>query len=477
MEQADLIITNGMILTMDADDTFIERGAVAVRNGKIIMTGPSEQVEAAFQSTMTVDAEGMAVLPGFVNTHFHCSQNFMKGTRDDYDLLDWIDKVSFPRIKVTMDQYRKGQGEIHRLAVLHSGIDLLSSGVTCTTNMEWGMNPSILEAYNRIGARFVNILTLTDVDTWTPPEAIIPTEELFALGADLHRTFQEEGQGRTSFAFGIACPNSVTEEMILRARKEATALGCRLHIHLAETEFEYKRFLKERQLSPTAYLEGLGFWDRDVWAAHSIWLDDKDIEILARRGVGVAHNPKCNMKIADGAAPISDMLKAGVPVGLGIDSCAVSDNTDFFEAMRTMVFLQRLRTMDPKAVLGRQALRMATIEGARVLGMEDEIGSLEKGKAADMVLIDLSGVNLRPYNDLVNNLVFAANSSNIDRVIVGGETLVSRGQFVRFDRDAELEEVEHRAGEIYRKAGISLPPWFCINDFTGGKTYENGTVG
>jgi len=201
-----------------------------------------------------------------------------------------------------------------------------------------------------------------------------------------------------------------------------------------------------------------------VWAAHSIWLDDEDIDILAERGVGVAHNPKCNMKIADGAAPIAKMLRKGIPVGLGIDSCAVSDNTDFFEAMRTMVFLQRVHTLDPKAVLGKDALRMATIEGAKVLGMDDRIGSIEKGKSADLLLIDLSGVNTRPYNNLVNNLVFAANSSNIERVIVEGETLMEKGVFTRFDRDSMLDEVERRAAEIYRKAGIELSEYFMIKD-------------
>jgi 5-methylthioadenosine/S-adenosylhomocysteine deaminase len=468
MKNADMIIRNGIVLTQDPEDRILYGGAVAVRGGVIEAVGDCAEIEREYRAEEVVDASGKAVLPGFVNTHFHFTQSFMKGTRDDLDLLDWIDQVSFPKVKVSIDGYRRGSSEIHRLAAMHAGIDLLSSGVTCTTNMEWGMRPEIAEAYDRLGSRIINILTLTDVDSWTPKEAIIEEEEVFLLAAELIEAFRKPGS-RTEFAYGIACPNSATEKMVQRAAEEAARKGTHLHIHLAETKYEYDRFLKEKGATPTKYLDDLGFWNHDdVSAAHSIWLDDGDVDILAGRGVGVAHNPKCNMKIADGAAPVAAMLKKGVEVGLGIDSCAVSDNTDFFEAMRTMVFLQRLTTMDPKAVLGREALRIATIGGAKVLGKEKEIGSIEEGKCADLLLVDLTAVNTRPYNEIVNNLVFAANSSNIERVIVGGETLVNRGEFTRFDKEAVLDDAERQAARIYREAGIEIPAHFMIKDLQGG---------
>jgi 5-methylthioadenosine/S-adenosylhomocysteine deaminase len=467
MEQADLIIQGGMILTQDPNDTTLHDGAIAISGSRILAIGDTREILGQYQGLESIDARGQAILPGFVNTHFHFTQNFMKGTRDDLDLLEWIDQVSFPRIKVAMDGYRHGSSEIHQLAALHAGIDLLSSGVTCTVNMEWGMRPDLLASYDSVGARVVNVLTLTDVDTWTPKEAIIPMEESFLLARELLEACRA-GSGKVDFAYGIACPNSASETLIRRARAEATANGVRLHIHLAETKYEYDRYIKEQGVSPTRYLERIGFWADDVWAAHSIWLDDEDIDILAAHHVGVAHNPKCNMKIADGAAPIARMLKKGLSVGLGIDSCAVSDNTDFFEAMRTMIFLQRITEMNPKAVLGKQALRMATIEGARVLGKDHDIGSIEVGKLADLLLVNLTGVHTRPYNDLVNNLVFAANSDAIDRVIVGGETLVKGKSFTRFDKDEVLDRAERRAAEIYRGAGISLPRYFMIKDCAGG---------
>lgn len=461
MQHVDTIIEHGIVLTQDDRDTVYLDGSLAIEGGRILAVGDADAIANGYEAAQVIDASRKAVLPGFVNTHFHCTQNFMKGTRDDLDLLDWINLVSFPRIKVSIDGYRRREFDIHKLAALHAGIDLLSSGITTTVNMEWGMLPAIQQAYELVGQRVVNVLTFTDVPSWTPRELIIEPNEAFALAAELIATFQGT---RTDFAYGVACPNSASGALIERCRTEATRNHARLHIHLAETKYEYERFQKEHQVSPTRYLENLGFWDSDVWAAHCIWLTGEDIDILAKHHVGVAHNPKCNMKLADGPAPIAAMLKSGLAVGLGIDSCAVSDNTDFFEAMRAMVFLQRLTTMDPKAIVGKEALKAATIGGARAMGKGAEIGSLEAGKAADIIVVDLTAVNTRPYNDIENNLVFAANSQNIEKVLIGGQVLVDRGRFTRFDKEEVLDEVEHKAAQIYRNAGIELPPYFAIKD-------------
>jgi len=463
MKEVDLIIKNGIILTQDDEDRVFYSGCIAVQSGTIEGVGSHDDILKHYRGKKVIDASRKAVLPGFVNTHFHFTQNFLKGTRDDLNLLEWIDRVSFPRIKITIDNYRKGNAEIHKLAALHAGIDLLSSGITCTANMEWGMTPELSRSYELLGMRIINILTMTDVDSWTPKEAIIEENEVFDLAEKLIETF-DRSKGKIDFAYGIACPNSATEKMISRTRREASKRKVGLYIHLAETKYEFDKFLKTKNATPTKYLDDLGFWKDDVCAVHSIWLNPEDIEILAQHNVGISHNPKCNMKIASGAAPIADMKKQGLHIGIGIDSCAVSDNTDFFEAMRTMIFLQRVTTMNPTALLGKDALKIATIEGAKSIGKGDEIGSLEKGKKADILLINLTDVNTRPYNDLVNNLVFAANSANIDTVLVEGEVLMHKGDFTRFNKESILDEVENRVAEIYRDAGVELPRFFSIND-------------
>ncbi|MEL7610688.1 MAG: amidohydrolase [Bacillota bacterium] len=458
--EAELLIRHGVVLPMSEGEPVIEDGAVAISAGKILAVGPDAELARLYHSRQEIDAARMAVLPGFVNTHFHFMQNFLKGSRDDLDLLGWIDQVSFPRIRVVVDQYHKGNHLLHHHSAMHAGIDLLKSGVTCTVNMEWAMGPSVVDAYDLIKMRVINTLTLTDVTSWTPPEAVLSNEEYFSLADALIDRCKRSK--RTEFAYGVACPNSNTEAMLRRAREEATKNHVRLHVHLAETEYEYNSIKEKHGVTPTKYLEQLGFWGKDTWGAHCIWLDDEDVDILKRYGVGVAHNPKCNMKIADGAAPIRQMLQKGVDVGLGIDSCAVSDNTDFFEAMRTAAFLQRLVTKDATALRGRDVLRMATIGGARAVKMDSVIGSLEPGKSADLILVDLTGTNMRPYNDYINNIVFAANSNNIRLVMVEGEVLVHGGRMISLDEDAALDAAEEYAYKTFTKAGLSLAPYFQI---------------
>jgi 5-methylthioadenosine/S-adenosylhomocysteine deaminase len=455
----DLVVRNALILPMTDNETWF-RGSVAVDGGKITSIVPGTE-GIKLEAKKIIDADGMALLPGFVNTHFHFTQNFLKGSRDDLDLLDWIDQVSFPRIKHIVAQYRKGDFGYHHHSVMHAGIDLIRSGITTTVNMEWATPVDIIDSYKKIGIKVVNGLTLTDNPEWTPKEALLSWDQYFSLAEQFIEGCKEEDQ--LSFSYAVACPNSNSAKLMQKARQEAYDHNVNLHIHLAESKHEYDTFLKDYGKTPTKFMEDLDFWDRDVWAAHSIWLTDEDIAILNNHGVGVAHNPKCNMKIADGAAPISKMLKAGLDVGLGVDSCAVSDNTDFFEAMRAFVFLQRVTTMDPKSVMGRDALAMATRMGASVMNMGDRIGTLEVGKDADMILVSLKDVNIRPLNDIFNNIVFAANSHNIKTVIANGNILMENGEITCLDEEETLAEAEEFVYKALRDNGMELPDYFTNN--------------
>lgn len=466
-QPVDMIIKNAMILPMTVGEPLITDGAIAVKDGRIQDIGETERILRLYTSHKEIDGARKVVLPGFVNTHFHFTQNFLKGSKDDLDLLDWIDQVSFPRIKEVVRQFRSGQTGYHYHSVMHGGIDLLSSGITTTVNMEWAMSPDIIGAYEELGMRVINVLTLTDVDTWTPCDAILTHDEYFSLGRELIERCRKSQEKRVSFAYGVACPNSNTRELIHKARQAAYEDGVNLHIHLAETKYEFDTIRGKTGLTPVEYLEELGFWDSDVWAAHSIWLTSDDQRILRSHNVGVAHNPKCNMKIADGAAPIAEMLSRGIPVGLGIDSCAVSDNTDFFEAMRTSVFLQRVHNLNSRIMTGKDALVMATRKGAEAIKMSDEIGTLEIGKQADMILVSLEGRRLRPFNDLINNLVFAANSSDIHTVIVAGDILIDGGKFTRFDADLRFDQAEEYVAELLWERGLNIPDYFAVHHRRG----------
>ena len=469
LQSVDILIKKAMVLPMTEGEPLILDGAVAIEKGKIVAVGEYSHIASSYQGKKVIDGRGKAVLPGFINTHFHFTQNFLKGSKDDVNLLDWIDKVSFPRIKEVVSQYRNKETAYHHYSVLHGGIDLLRSGITCSVNMEWAMQPQIVDSYEQVGIRAINTLTLTDVKSWTPAEAVLEHDEYFSLAESLIERCKSSKGGRVEFAYGVACLNSTTEELVVKARQRATDDKVKLHIHLAESKYEFDRIMTKYNKTPTAYLEELGFWDEDVWAAHCIWLNSADIDILNRHKVGIAHNPKCNMKICCGVAPITEMLKKGLAIGLGIDSCAVSDNTDFFEVMRTAIFLQRVTTMDPTAILGRDALVMATRAGAEVVKLKEKIGTLEVGKEADLIILDLREVNLRPFNNLINNLVFAANSSNIKTVMVAGEILIKEGKFTRFDEEAILDEAEEYIAFILRKKGLEIPPYFMIKQLEGGE--------
>jgi 5-methylthioadenosine/S-adenosylhomocysteine deaminase len=201
----------------------------------------------------------------------------------------------------------------------------------------------------------------------------------------------------------------------------------------------------------------------DVSAAHAIWLTDADIELLKKTGTSVVHNPECNMKIASGIAPIARMLKAGVNVALGTDSCAVNDNTDLFEAMRIFVMLQRVANLDSTIVSSYEALEMATIGGARSLGLEKKLGSLEPGKLADIILVDLKAANMRPVNNIINNLVYCANSGNVETVIVNGNLIMEKGTILTVNEEEALDEAEAYAQKRFQEAGLAVPSYYLTS--------------
>ncbi|MBC8445945.1 MAG: amidohydrolase family protein, partial [Chloroflexi bacterium] len=270
--------------------------------------------------------------------------------------------------------------------------------------------------------------------------------------------------GRYTFRYGVACPNSCSTALIREVRELASRNGVGIHIHIAETKFEWDNIHKLFGKTPVGYLNDIGLLGPDVLGAHCVWLSDKDIQILKETGASVAHNPETNMKIADGIAPIAKMLEAGVTVSLGTDSCATNDNMDMFEAMRVAAFLQKVTQFDSSIVPAYQALEMATIGGARALGMEEEIGSLEVGKRADVILVDLTAVHMRPINNMVNNLVYCTSaSSDVETVIVDGQIAVEDHKLLTFDEEEAVKEAEEFALRRFAEAGLEVSPYYSIS--------------
>ncbi len=439
----------------------IQDGAVAIRDGRIVAVGPRTDVVERHTARKTLDARGKAVMPGFVDTHHHFLQNFHKGTRDDLTLLDWIDRVSVPRIKVAVQDYMRGKYDIQLHASRLGCANAIRAGITTILNMEWATHPSVVDVFEQAGIRVVHTLTMTD--QWISPQVLLPHDRLIALADELLERCRSCSNGRVSFRYGLACPNSCSIPLITQVRALADRNGVPIHIHIAETKYEWDNIHNLYGVSPTRHLHNLGLLGPDVLGAHCIWLSDDDIELFRQTGTKVAHNPECNMKIADGVAPITKFLDAGVVVSLGTDSCAVNDNMDMFEAMRTAAFLQKVTAMNPQALPADQTLYMATAGGAQALGMEQEIGSLEVGKKADLIVVDLTASHMRPINKIENSLVYCANSHDVESVICDGRVIMQDRRILTFDEEAWVGGAVHYAFERFRAEGIELPDYFCLS--------------
>lgn len=461
--EVDILIRNGVVLTLDAKRTVLYDGAVAVAGGRIVAVGPTADVASRYQGKKTLEARHKAVMPGLVDTHHHFLQNFLKGSRDDLALADWIDQVSAPRIVLAVQDYLRGEYGLEYHATRLGCVEALKSGITCILNMEWATHPKVIDAYEEAGIRAVHTLTLTDYDQWKRPGMILPMDKAFPLADQLIARCRASQGGRVTFRYGLACPNSCTTDLFREARALATHHRVGIHVHIAETRFEWDNIHNLYGKTPVRYLHDIGLLGPDVLGAHCIWLSDEDIQILKDTGTSVAHNPECNMKVADGVARIADMLAAGVVVSLGTDSCAVNDNMDMFEAMRIAAFLQKVTRMDPAVVPADEVLAMATIGGARALNLEHEIGSLEVGKKADIILVDLSQPHMRPINNIANNLVYAASAArDVETVIVDGALVVENHRLLTLDEEVVVNQAEEYAFTRFEQAGLTVPPYHRV---------------
>lgn len=457
----DILVHGGVVITQNKHEDIYRDGAVAIDEGVIVAVGPTTQITDRYVGRKTLKACGRAVMPGLVDSHHHFLQNLLKGSRDDLALEDWIAKVSSPLIVAAVQDYPDSDYGLQHHATRLGCVEALRSGITCILNMEWATPPEIVNVYEEMGIRAVHTLTLTDVDQWQECGMLLPMEETLDLADQLIQRCRESSL--VSFRYGLACPNSCSRDLFEEVRRRAEEDGSAIHVHIAETEFEWNNMHRLHGTTPVRYLYDIGLLGPDVLGAHCIWLSDEDIAILAQTGTAVSHNPECNMKVADGVAPIARMLEAGVTVSLGTDSCAVNDNMDLFEAMRVAAFLQKVTMMDPAVVPAAEAFALGTIGGARALGMEDRIGSLESGKRADLIVVDLSQPHMRPINNILNNLVYCASAaSDVESVIVDGNLVVEDRQLLCCDEQTVIAEAEAFAMERFSKAGLDIRPYYQI---------------
>ena len=438
----DLLVTGATVVTMDPDRRVIEGGFLAVRGDSVVAIG--EQVATMFPkgltATKTIDARGKIVIPGLINGHTHIPMVLMRGLKDDVTLDDWLRKYIFPAEarNVTEDYVRWGS----RLALA----EMIRSGTTTFADMYYFEDA---EAEETKAAGLRGFLGETWID-FPAPDNKNETEM-----AAYTEKFLKKWQG-DPFIHAAVAPHSIytCSEKTLR---DSAALARKYHapilIHVAEMEKEFVDSVKTNGATPVGYLDRIGVLGPDVLAAHCIWLDSTDMKIVAERQTGCVHNPSSNMMLASGVAAVVDERAAGMRVGLGTDGPAGSNNDlNMMEEMDLAAKLQKTYRVDPRALGAKGALEMATIEGARALHMEKEIGSLEVGKKADLVMLNLNAPNAVPMYDVYSQIVYALKASEVETVVVGGKILLKDGKLLTVDEAKAMA----KAREYGKKVEASL---------------------
>jgi 5-methylthioadenosine/S-adenosylhomocysteine deaminase len=430
-----LIVTNGVVVTGDAAGRVIPAGAVAVDGADIVAVDTAEAIAKQFRGAETLDAGGGIIAPGLINTHTHAPMVLYRGLADDLALMDWLNKYIFPAEAKTVSPEFVRDGT--RLAAL----EMIQSGTTTYADMYY-FEEEIAKETKAAGLRGVlgqTVIQFPVADAKTPAEGLARAEAfitaykndpLITPAVAPHAMYTLDGQTLTA------------------ARALAQKHGVPTLIHLAETADEAKTSQERYKMSPVAFLDSLGFLGAGVLAAHGVWVSDAEVSLLASRGVGISHNPESNMKLASGTAPVPAYLKANAALGLGTDGAASNNDLDMFESMRTASLLHKLQSGDPRVVSASEALMMATRGGARALGMERQIGSLEPRKRADLIVVSTSGARQTPLYDPISHLVYVARGTDVQSTVVHGKVLMRNRQMLTLDETAVLAAARGWVGKV-----------------------------
>jgi 5-methylthioadenosine/S-adenosylhomocysteine deaminase len=422
-----LVIANGTVVTMDGSGRVLTPGSVAIDGSDIVAVDRPDIIRQQFKAADTIEAWGSVIMPGLVNTHTHAPMVMYRGLADDLALMDWLQKYIFPAEAKTVSP------EFVRAGTRLAALEMIQSGTTTYADMYY-FEEEIAKETKAAGLRGVlgqTIIQFPVPDAKTPAEGLARTEAFI-------KTYRNDPLITPAVA-----PHSMYTldgPTLLACRELAKRYGVPTIIHLAETQAESQTAQERFKTSPVSYLESLGFFGPGVLAAHGVWVSEPEIATLKARGVSVSHNPESNMKLASGVAPVPQYLAAGVALGLGTDGAASNNDLDMFEAMRTASFLHKLTTRDPRAVGARVVLEMATLGGARALGMEKRIGSIEPGKRADVIIVNMSTARQTPMYDPISHLVYTTRGDDVQTTIVNGKVLMRGRRVLTLDEAAVLKE-------------------------------------
>lgn len=435
----DSIIYNGIVVTVDAAFRVCQGGAVAIERGRIRKVWQPRADEPLPPAGETIDAQGGIVMPGLVNLHTHLPMSLFRGLADDLPLRQWLDDHIFPAEAAHIDD-----GTV-RLGTRLSCAEMLLGGTTTCCDGYFHA-AGIAEAVETMGMRAVLGQGVVDFPAPGVPD---PSRNIAVA-----RDFARQWRGRSALVQpAIFChsPYTCSDRTLVKAKEAADALGVLFQIHVAETRGELEQMQTAHGCSAVAHLHRLGVLNPATLLVHAVWVDERDIERIARSGARIAHCPESNMKLGSGVAPVPDFLTAGITVGIGTDGCASNNDLDLWGEMDTMAKLHKVQRLDPTVMDAATVVHMATMGGACALGMAEHIGSLEVGKRADVIVIDIDQPHLTPMYHPASHLVYAVRAGDVRHVMVDGKWVVRDRRLVGFDLGALLAEVAALAEKVKKK--------------------------
>ncbi len=430
---ADLLITNGIVMTMNPDGRIISDGAVAVHGDRITAVGPADEVGVT-NAREIIDANGGIIMPGLINTHTHAAMTLFRGLADDLPLMNWLNDHIFPA-EAMLDA-----DKVHAGAMLGCA-EMLLSGTTCFCDM-YLFEDAVAQAAHHSGMRAVVGEVLYDF----PSPNYGSFANGFAYTRDLIDTWKDDPL--VTIAVEPHSPYLCAPELLTEAAAIARANRLPLVIHLSETRKEVHDLQERYGARPVQHLANLGLLDANLLACHCVVLSDDEMDLLAEHEVKVSHNPESNMKLASGVSPVIELIDRGVCTGLGTDGCSSNNNLDLFAEMDTAAKLHKATSLDPTVMNAATVLRMATIDGARALGLEAVTGSLETGKQADLIVIDTRQPHLTPMYHPASHLVYAVGGGDVCATVVSGRLLMKDRQLLHMDLDKVMADARQIAAEV-----------------------------
>jgi 5-methylthioadenosine/S-adenosylhomocysteine deaminase len=431
-QQVDLIVEGDYLVTMNQTSQVLEDAAVAVRDGEIIASDTRTVIHDRFTADKVISGKDRILMPGLVNGHSHMAMTLLRGLADDLDLMTWLNEFIFPAEVGFVDK-----------GFVRTGTDLacwemLLGGTTTVVDMYY-FPDVVAESLEQCGMRGIVAATVIGQES---PDAKTPE-----LGLEQAKAFIKRWQGRHNRIMPALGPHAIyttPPEMLLKVKAVALELDVPISMHIAESESEIEFSSSQYEHSTIELLSNIGFLDPDVTliGAHVVWPTSNEVKLLAQFKVGAVHNPTSNMKITAGVAPVPVLQKAGVMVGLGTDGAASNNDLDMWEEMRIATLLQKITLLDPTVLPARKVLRMATIEGAYAIGLGDKTGSIEVGKRADLIQVQITAPHMQPLYDVESHLVYVADSQDVVTVLVDGEVRVENGAIMSIDTEMLRQRIK-----------------------------------